>query len=262
MFRPGFDGDKPRAAKVGGMALGLQVNVQACDDVALGRFWAQALDWAMSSEEPGLSTVAPVGFVRTDPAGVRVDVVTAADPENATYRVHIDLATTSTAHQRETVARLRQLGATPADVGQGDAPWTVLADPEGNAFCVLDPRAVYANTGPIAALVVDCADPGAMARFWGAAMDWTLHELTDDYAILRSAEDAGPYLEFFRTSGGKNRSNRLRLDLVPYRGDGHAAEVSRLQTLGATLADVGRGDVPYTVLADPQGNEFRVLTST
>lgn len=52
-------------------------------------------------------------------------------------RVHVDLATTSAAHQAEVVARLKDLGATPADVGQGDVPWTVLADPEGNEFCVL-----------------------------------------------------------------------------------------------------------------------------
>jgi hypothetical protein len=55
-------------------------------------------------------------------------------------RVHIDLATTSAAHQADLVARLQDLGATPADVGQGDVSWTVLADPEGNEFDVLTPR--------------------------------------------------------------------------------------------------------------------------
>nr|WP_319019178.1 VOC family protein [Microbispora sitophila] len=55
------------------------------------------------------------------------------------YRVHLDLATTSAAHQAGLVARLKELGATPADVGQGDVPWIVLADPEGNEFCVLAP---------------------------------------------------------------------------------------------------------------------------
>jgi hypothetical protein len=55
------------------------------------------------------------------------------------YRAHLDLATTSAAHRTELVASLRERGATPADVGQGDVPWTVLADPEGNEFCVLAP---------------------------------------------------------------------------------------------------------------------------
>jgi hypothetical protein len=54
-------------------------------------------------------------------------------------RVHIDLATTSAAHQADLVARLQDLGATPADVGQGDFPWTVMADPEGSEFDVLTP---------------------------------------------------------------------------------------------------------------------------
>ena len=59
----------------------------------------------------------------------------------------------------------------------------------------------HRDTGPIAAVVVDCADPRAMARFWGEATDWTLHEVTDDHARLRSAKGVGPYLEFLRAPG-------------------------------------------------------------
>jgi len=243
------------------MALRLvQVNFKARDDSALGRFWAEALGWVVSSSGPGVTNVAPAGFVWTDPvAAVCLDVVTVPDPETVKYRVHVDLATTSAAHQNELVAHLKELGATRADVGQGDVPWTVLADPEGNVFCVLEPRKIYRDTGPIAAVVIDCADPRAMARFWGEAMDWTLHELTDDHARLRSAKDVGPYLEFLRTPCVKTWWNRVHPDLVPYHGDDQGAEVARLHTLGATLADVGQGDVPWIVLADPEGNEFCVL---
>ena len=226
------------------MALRLvQVNFKARDDSALGRFWAEALGWGVSSEGPGVTNVEPVGFAWPDPAAVCVDVVAVPDPETVKYRVHLDLATTSAAHQAELVARLKELGATPADVGQGDVPWTVLADPEGNVFCVLEPREIYRDTGPIAAVVVDCADPRAMARFWGEAMDWTLHEVTDDHAVLRSAKGVGPYLEFLRTPGVKTVWNRVHLDLLPYPGDDQAAEVARLRALGATDADVGQGDV-------------------
>src|SRR5581483_2372456 len=135
------------------------------------------------------------------------------------------------AHQAELVARLKELGATDADVGQGDVPWTVLADPEGNVFCVLEPRETYRDTGPIAAVVVDCADPRAMARFWDGAMDWTLHEVTDDHAVLRSAKGVGPYLEFLRTPEVRTWWNRIHLDLLPYPGDDQAAEVARLHAL-------------------------------
>ncbi|WP_422769486.1 VOC family protein [Plantactinospora sp. WMMC1484] len=116
------------------------MNVKARDDSALGRFWAEALGWNLSSSGAGATSVAPVGFVWTDPdAAVCLDVIAVPDPETVQTRVHIDLAATSAAHQTELVAHLKELGATPADVGQADVPWIVLADPEGNEFCVLAP---------------------------------------------------------------------------------------------------------------------------
>jgi predicted enzyme related to lactoylglutathione lyase len=237
----------------------VQVNIKAGDDSALGRFWAEALGWGMSSEAPGVTNLEPVGFSWPDPDAFYIDLVTVPDPETVKYRVHLDLATTSAAHQAELVARLKELGATPADVGQGDVPWTVLADPEGNVFCVLEPREIYRDTGPIAAVVVDCADPRAMVQFWGEAIDWTVHEVTDDHARLRSAKGVGPYLEFLRRPGAPTVWSRIHLDLLPYPGEDLAAEVARLKALGATAADVGQGDVSWKVLADPAGNEFCVL---
>src|SRR4029453_1545115 len=157
-----------------------------------------ALGWGMSSEGPGVTNVEPVGFVWPDPAAVCVDVVSVPDPKTGKCRVHLDLATTSVAHQAELVARLTELGATPVDVGQGDVPWTVLADPEGNEFCALEPRERYRDTGPVAAVGVDCLGPRAMARFWGAATDWTVQEVADELAALRSAKGVGSYLEFLR----------------------------------------------------------------
>ena len=236
----------------------VQVNIKAVDVSAVGRFWAEALGWVVF--RPGVTAyVAPAGgFVWPDPVAVCIDVVPVPEPKTtAKNRVHLDLATTSAAHQTELVLRLRALGATPADGGQRTVPWTVLADPEGNEFSVLEPREIY--TGPIAAVVVDCADPPAMARFWGEAMDWTRHEVTSDHAVLRSAKGAGPYLEFLRTPGGKTGPDRIHLDLLPYPGDDKAAEVARLRALGATDLDVGQGDVPWTCLADPEGHEFCVL---
>ncbi|WAZ19197.1 VOC family protein [Streptomyces cinnabarinus] len=239
----------------------VMVNVKALDAPAIGRFWAEALGWTAYS--PGVTTyVGPSGGLvwPPDPAALGIDVVPVAAPKTTTKnRVHIDLATTSAAHQAELVARLRAHGATPAHIGQGTVPWTVLADPEGNEFCVLEPRDVYRDTGPIAAVVVDCADPRAMARFWGEALDWNVHEVTDDSAVLRSAKGVGPYLEFLRTPGAKTVPDRVHLDLLPYPGDDHAAEVSRLRALGATDLDLGQGDVPWTCLNDPEGHEFCVL---
>ncbi|GAA3198946.1 VOC family protein [Dactylosporangium siamense] len=235
------------------------VNIKALDHAAVGRFWAEALGWTATSAQT--TYVGPPGeFVWPDPVFVGIDVVAVPEPRTPVKnRVHLDLATTSAAHQEDLVARLRALGATPADVGQGDVPWTVLADPEGNEFCVLEPRERYRDTGPIAAVVVDCVDPRAMARFWGAATDWTVQEVTDELAALRSAQGVGSYLEFLRVPGGRSVPDRVHLDLLPYPGDDQAAEVARLRALGAADLDLGQGDVPWTCLTDPDGHEFCVL---
>ncbi|MGW2566024.1 VOC family protein [Streptomyces sp. NPDC001537] len=238
----------------------VHVNIKAVDAPAVGRFWAEALAWHAYS--PGVTTyVGPVGgLVWPHPTVLGIDLVPVPEAKTtAKNRVHLDLATTSAAHQAELIARLEALGATPADVGQGQVPWTVLADPEGNEFCVLEPREIYRDTGPIAAVVVDCADPRAMARFWDEAVDWTLHEVSDDHASLRSARGVGPYLEFLRTPDAKTVPDRVHLDLLPHPGDDRAAEVARLRALGATDLDVGQGDAPWTCLTDPEGHEFCVL---
>jgi hypothetical protein len=243
----------------------VQVNIKARDHSLVGRFWAEALEWSVYPGESGATTyVGPAGGLAwPDPVAVGIDVVAVPEPKGAAKnRLHLDLATTSAAHQARLVDRLRALGATPADVGQDAVPWTVLADPEGNEFCVLEPRDQYRDTGPIAAVVVDCADPGAMARFWGEAIDWPLHVVAHDYAAWRSASGTGPFLEFIRRPDAKTVPDRLHLDLLPYPGDDSAAEVARLRALGAADLDVGQGDVPWTCLLDPEGHEFCVLTAS
>jgi predicted enzyme related to lactoylglutathione lyase len=240
----------------------VQVNIKAFDVAAVSHFWAEALGWRVSAGTPGVTAyVGPVGdFAWPDPVVLGIDVIKVPEPKAAgRNRVHLDLATASAAHQAELVARLGALGATPADVGQGDVPWTVLADPEGNEFCVLEPREIYRDTGPVAAVVIDCTDPRAMAHFWGEATDWTVHEVNDEFASLRSTKDAGPYLEFIRRAGGRTAPDRIHLDLLPYPEDEQAAEVARLRALGATDLDVGQGAVSWTCLSDPEGHEFCVL---
>ncbi|MFE0736348.1 VOC family protein [Streptomyces sp. NPDC058855] len=238
----------------------VHVNIKARDTGVVGRFWAEALGWVAYPVGGSVYVGPGGGIVWPHPVFVGVDVVPVPEAKPAVKnRTHLDVATTSLAHQAELVARLRSLGAVPVDVGQGDVPWVVLADPEGNEFCVLEPREVYRDTGPIAAVVVDCADPREMARFWGAAVDWRPCEVTDDRAVFRSAAGSGPYLEFLRTPGGRTAPDRVHLDLLPYPGDDGAAEVERLRALGARDLDIGQGDVPWTCLTDPEGHAFCVL---
>ena len=151
----------------------VQIAMNARDDSVVGRFWAEALGWGVGSEEPGVTNLEPVGFVYPDPVAVCIDVIRVPEPKTVKNRVHIDLATTSAAHQGDLVARLRGLGATLVDVGQGEVPWTVLADPEGNEFCVLEPRPVCTGIPePIAAVVVDWRGPAGHGPVSGARR-WT-----------------------------------------------------------------------------------------
>ena len=237
--------------------------IDAADPPGLARFWSAALGWEVGAEEPGEVVVWPRGYDYPDPGALPLVFVPVPEPKAGKNRVHIDLASTSVAHQAAQVDRLLGLGATRADIGQGEVPWVVLADPEGNEFCVLDPRPVYAGTGPVAAVVADCADPVSLARFWSEAAGWIVHERGEAFASLRSPFGVGPYLELLRVPGVKAVKavkNRIHLDVRPYPGGDQRAEVERLREHGARPADVGQGEVPWVVLADPEGNEFCVLT--
>jgi catechol 2,3-dioxygenase-like lactoylglutathione lyase family enzyme len=235
--------------------------VDANDPVALARFWASALDWVVADETEEEIDIWPPGFSYPGTAAVPLLFVPVPEAKTAKNQVHLDLASTSAAHQAELVARLTGLGASRLDIGQGDVPWTVMADPEGNEFCVLEPREVYRGTGPVAAIVADCGDPARLARFWTAAAGWQVLEEEDGFAGLRSPDGAGPFLEFLRVPGQRLGKNRLHPDVAPFAADDQAGEVSRLLLAGAGPADVGQGTgLPWTVLADPEGNELCVLT--
>ena len=114
----------------------------------------------------------------------------------------------------------------------------------------------------IQCVCVDTADPARLASFWQSALGWRRTFEQDGQVVLEppegSAEDGvAPDLLFLRVPEGKAGKNRLHLDLRP---DDQAAEVARLEGLGASRADVGQGaGVSWVVMADPDGNEFCVL---
>lgn len=72
-------------------------------------------------------------------------------------RLHLDLS--GGARQAAEVDRLLGLGARQLDIAQGNAPCVVVADPQGNPYCVMENRAAYADSGPLATLPLDSADP-------------------------------------------------------------------------------------------------------
>ena len=109
---------------------------------------------------------------------------------------------------------------------------------------------------------IDSRRPSETAQFWEQALGWRVTEEAEDEVVLGppagSPEDGVcPELLFLLVPEGKQVKNRMHLDLRP---DDQAAEVARLEALGATRVDVGQDDsVTWVVLADPEGNEFCVL---
>jgi hypothetical protein len=233
------------------------VVIEALDPVVLAGFWSDVTGWPIAMDEPDEVAVEPP---TSGADGISLVFIQVTEPKVAKNRIHLDLRSESEDEQSKTVRRLRELGAIPVDIGQGDVPWTVLADPEGNELCVLDPRQQYRDTGPIAAIVMHVAAPTMLTAFWSAATGWPVTRGGPDYVAMRSPTGRGPYLELLRANDPKVVKNRLHLDVAPLKGADQKAEVDRLRALGATPADIGQGDVPWVVLADPEGNEFCVLS--
>jgi predicted enzyme related to lactoylglutathione lyase len=228
------------------------VVIDANDIRSLGRFWADALGWLVFDERPGVINVSP-----TEDRAFAMTFLPVPEQKVTKNRVHIDLASTSDEHQAATVERLIGLGASHADIGQGEVPWVVLADPEGNEFCVLEPREMFMRSGTLAALVFDAADPPSLARFWSEATGWPIVSEQPWGTNLRGPE-TGPTIDFLKNQQPKKVKNRIHLDLWP-NGD-QQAEVDRLIALGARRVDIGQGSVPFVVMADPEDNEFCVLS--
>jgi hypothetical protein len=121
-------------------------------------------------------------------------------------------------------------------------------------------------------VVVDCIDVAAQARWWAQVLDWKVaYEAADEVVLVPPhafttgpslpPEERGPGLVFVPVPEGKQLKNRLHLDLAPRADDDQEAEVSRLEALGAKRIDVGqRPESTWVVLADPEGNEFCVLS--
>ena len=123
-------------------------------------------------------------------------------------------------------------------------------------------------------LVIDCQEPRKQAAWWAQALDWmVIHESDKECVIVPSWADdtvirdmpwerVGPGMVFVPVSEGKSTKNHLHIDLAPHISQDRDAEIARLERLGARRVDVGQSDAAtWTVLADPEGNEFCVLSS-
>jgi predicted enzyme related to lactoylglutathione lyase len=232
----------------------IELTWDALDPVRLARFWGTLLGWPVSEEEDCCVEVRP-----DDDTGFVLFFLPTTQRKTSKNRTHLDLTSDSLEGQQARVDLALSLGARHIDVGQRpEESHVVLADPEGNEFCVIEPgNRFLADCGLIGALAGDGSQE--VGYFWRDALGWPLVWDQDQETAIRSPE-GGPKI----TWGGppvarKTGKNRLHFDVAPHPGGDQLAEVERLIDLGASRIDIGQGDVPWVVMADPDGNEFCVL---
>ena len=230
------------------------VVLDAVEPQRLGRFWEAVLRGERLTDEPDAfeTRLRVEGGPVLDLCLQRVP-----EPPSEPLRLHLDLFGGS--RQAEEVERLLGLGARHLDIGQGDVPWVVLGDPEGNPFCVMEDRAAYAGTGPVAALPLDSADPDRDAAFWSWLTGWT------DVAgvaprSLRHPSLLGPLLELCPEPSRKGPAkNRLHLDVRLETGEDPDVVAAGIAERRGRELHPGWGELPWRSYADPSGNEFCVL---
>jgi len=228
----------------------------AHEPLRMAEFWAAALGWEIDTETHGKVSLMPMDGTR-----FTVAFVTGAAEKVGANRIHLDLSSRTVEDQHATVARLIDLGASEIDIGQGpDADHYVLVDPEGNEFCVLEPGNNFISQASRLGSLT-CDGTRTVGHFWSAALGWPLVWDQDEETAIRAPDGAGQFI----TWGGpplppRRGKDRLHLDVAPPANGDQRAEVERLVSLGARRIDIGPGEPPRILMADPDDNTFCVLT--
>jgi predicted enzyme related to lactoylglutathione lyase len=229
--------------------------IDANDHDRLAHFWAGVLRRETFDDRDDGLVLLP-----SDENDLRIEFQTVREPKTGPNQMHFDLTSASLEDQQATVDRALALGGRHIDVGQlPDEEHVVLADPEGNEFCVIEPGNTFlADCGFIGALSSDGLQE--VGYFWSEALGWPLVWDQDGETAIRSPH-GGPKI----TWGGpplapRTGKSRLHLDLAAPVGGNQEAEVERLLSLGAKRADVSQGHVSWEVMTDPGGNVFCVLS--
>ena len=225
----------------------------AVDPQRVGRFWQELLGCEqLTDTAEGFET--RLAF----PGGRPLDLCFQPVPEAPVEPVRLHLDLRGGAQQDAVVASALRLGARPLDIGQGNVPWVVLGDPQGNAFCVMEERDAYRDTGPIAALPLDSADPKRDAQFWAALTGWA--GFGTDPLTLRHPSRRGPLLALCREPAPKtDAKNRMHLDIRLEAGQDPGAVAADIAARGGRELHPDWGEIPWRVYQDPSGNEFCVL---
>jgi len=221
------------------------VSFEAVDPAGVARFWAGVLGREAIVEARGV-------FVPGDETQVGLRFVPSTSEPDGPSRLHLHVTSTTRDDQHARIDLAMRLGARHVDVGQRpEEDHVVLADPGGEAFCVIGPTSNFlAGTGLLGE--VTCDGTREVGLFWRDALGWPLVWDQDGETAVQSplggtkVSWGGPPVAVKRTR------NRQRFDLVATELDG---DVARLVDLGATRLAAADGGVELT---DPDGNEFLV----
>ena len=229
--------------------------VDANDPLHLARFWAGVLGWDMADDPQDGMALQP-----SDDTGFRMRFLPTQEPKIGQNQMHFHLTSTSLEDQQQTVAKSLDLGARHIDVGQRpEEGHVVLADPEGNEFCVIEPGNNFlAGCGFLGELACDGSQQ--VGYFWSEALGWPLVWDQNQETSIRSPL-GGPKVSWGGTPllPKTETKYRMHFDIAPPADGDQQTEVDRLVSLGATRIDIGQGDVSWVVMADPDGHEFCVL---
>jgi hypothetical protein len=209
--------------------------VDAVDAELIGRFWAGAVGLTMKLFDDGDAHLTGP----TEQHGIWVNTV--PEPVTVKQRVHLDVNAAS-------LDDVLALGATPEDVDS--FPWKVVRDPEGGELCVFE-RHWAEDEAPdyrLYEIVVDSADPPAIARWWADALGATYGESEEHGYAWIDLIPGAPFesLVFVPVPEPKTVKNRIHWDV-------DTTDLTLLTDAGARVV----GTQPrWTVMADPEGNEF------
>lgn len=224
----------------------------AQDPDLVGRFWAGVLD------RPAIQSAGGV-MLPGEEAQLGLRFFMGPQVQPASSRMHIHLTSTDVADQQHTVAMALRNGASHLDVGQRpEEGHVVLADPEGNAFCVIEPgNSFLAGCGFLGELACDGSREAGL--FWSQALGWPLVWDQDQETAIQSHHGGTKIAWGGPPLAPRVGRDRQRFDLVA-AGDDQASEVDRLLALGATRLEVAAAGA--VAMADPDGSEFCLTTDS
>lgn len=212
--------------------------IDANDAAAMAQFWARTIGLTVQeSDNPAITKLTGGTPQQT------VWVNTVPEPKTVKNRVHFDV---------HTLAPETLDGASPLSA-EGEFPWLVMADPDGGEFC-----AFTRSTSPdyrLYEIVVDAEDPARLATWWATVFDGDFHE---EGAVCSVDNIAGLPFECFvfgEVPEPKTAKNRVHWDVDV----ADAKAIEALTERGATILRRPDDDISWTVMADPEGNEFCVF---